>query len=737
MSKLTQKKTLTIALVGNPNTGKSTLFNALSGLNQRVGNYPGVTVERRIGKAEFGDQKIKLIDLPGTYSLAPKSPDELVAFDVLTGRVPNEDRPDAILCVVDANNIERNLYLCTQLLELGLPLVIALNMTDVAQRHKIGISNERLEQRLGVPVVPIQANKKIGIDLLKQALVNQPQSPQHSFPQFEASVQTIVDRVKSALGSHVESGFDEFFARRLLLDNNNLTVESFASDELTGIVQEARVELKAAANQSLPAIESVARYQWIGEKLEGVVDRQESDGRRSWSDRIDKVLTHRVWGTLFFIALMVVVFQAIFAWSAPMMDLVDGAVGFLTEQVTALLPDGMVKSLVADGIMAGVGGVIIFLPQIFVLFFFIAILEDCGYMARAAYLMDKLMSRIGLSGKSFIPLLSSFACAIPGVMATRTIEDRRDRLVTMLVAPLMSCSARIPVYVLLIAAFIPPVTYFGGIVSLQGLTMLVMYLLGVVVAIAVAFVLRKTLLKGDTPPFVMELPDYKVPSLGNVFRRMLEQGWAFVRRAGTLIFLVSIVIWAMVYFPRNGELEEQVRGQYAAELSTLEQQVAGGSATESELEDFEAEIDNQVGSAYLQNSILGRMGKSIEPVVAPLGWDWKIAAATIASFPAREVIVGTLGVIYSVGDEADEESDSLRERLQTATWDGTDRKVYNIPVALSIMVFFALCAQCISTLAIMKRETASWRWPIFTFVYMTVLAYIGALITYQIGRLFL
>jgi ferrous iron transport protein B len=399
------------------------------------------------------------------------------------------------------------------------------------------------------------------------------------------------------------------------------------------------------------------------------------------------------------------------------------------------MAEGALRSLAVDGVIGGVGGVLVFLPQIMFLFFFIAILEDCGYMARAAYLMDKLMSRVGLSGKSFIPLLSSFACAIPGVMAARVIEDRRDRLTTILVAPLMSCSARLPVYGILIAAFLPATWW------IQGLTMFAMYLVGIVAAAGVALALKKTLLRGPTPPFVLELPAYKWPSLRLVVHRMLDRGWEFIKRAGTLILAVSIVIWAMLYYPHDAAT---VEAPFAARRAAVEARLANAPADgpeRAELEEELAAVDNEIAGAYQRQSILGRMGHWIEPVVKPLGWDWRIGCAAIASFPAREVIVATLGVIYNLGKDVDpgeeEGQTQLTEALRSATWDGSDppRPVYNVPVALSIMVFFSLCAQCAATLAVIKRETNSWRWPLFTFVYMTVLAYVGALVTYQVGML--
>jgi len=410
------------------------------------------------------------------------------------------------------------------------------------------------------------------------------------------------------------------------------------------------------------------------------------------------------------------------------------------------------RSLLVDGVIAGAGGVLVFLPQIMILFLFIALLEDCGYMARAAFLMDRLMSRIGLSGKAFIPLLSSCACAIPGIMATRVIENRRDRLVTILIAPLMSCSARLPVYALLTAAFIPDRSWLGGWLRLQGVTMAAMYLLGIVAAVCVALLLRRTILPGDTPPFFMELPGYKIPSPRTVLMRMFDGGWSFVRSAGTLILAVSILVWAAAYFPRNPTLEAEIEARYASRLEQIENRIAQATAGDRSdalnpdgrrLDELQAEraalekhIANEIAAARLEYSVLGRAGKLVAPVVRPLGWDWRIGCAVVASFPAREIVIGTLGVIYNLGSEQDEHSESLRETLRAATWPENERPIFTIPVALSLMVFFALCAQCAATLAVMHRETASWRWPLFTFVYMTTLAYFGALLTYQIGSIF-
>jgi ferrous iron transport protein B len=468
------------------------------------------------------------------------------------------------------------------------------------------------------------------------------------------------------------------------------------------------------------------------------------------SDRIDRLLTHRVFGTLVFVLLMLLMFQAVYL--VPDLSganwLLERLMALAADAVRWAVPEGALQSLLITGVIGGVGGVVVFLPQIFTLFFFIALLEDCGYMARAAYLMDKLMSRIGLSGKSFIPLLSSFACAVPGIMATRVIENRRDRLVTILVAPLMSCSARLPVYTLFIAAFVPNLTLGSGTLALpwlHGLVMFAMYSIGILAGIAAAWILKQTLFRGPASPFVMELPSYKLPDIWVVLHRMLEQGWAFLYRAGTLILAVSIVVWGLAYYPHDrSRIDSQLLARQA-ELEQSRDQWLRSSAAQgtpqrafpTDLANELAQVQNQIDGQFLQHSFLGRAGKLIEPLVRPLGWDWRIGCAAIASFPAREVVVATLGVIYNLGDEQDETSDDLKQTLQGAKWDGTNRPVFTLPVALSVMVFFALCAQCSSTLVIIRRETGNWLWPLFTFVYMTLLAYLGALVTYQVGSWFM
>ncbi len=737
---MTERNKFTVALIGNPNTGKSTLFTALAGIRQRVGNYPGVTVEKKLGGMQFDGRQFQLIDLPGTYSLAPRSPDEMVAVDVLLHRRDDTSRVDVVLSIVDASNLERNLYLLSQVLELGLPTIIALNMTDIARDKGISIDLERLRKRLGIPVVEVQANRRFGIDQLKQALAQAAQS-RHAerrspFPEiFQTETSRLQSNWKPAAG---DAQLPRYLAERLLLDTSGYLQETLAGSTLTGTVDETLAAARgrlAAAGFPVPAVEAQARYGWVAEVLSDIVQRPATRPVTT-GDRIDRFLTHKLWGTIVFALLMLIVFSSVFVFADPVMGLIDGWIGSLGDLIAERVPEGPLQSLLVDGIVGGVGSVLVFLPQIVFLFFFLAVLEDCGYMARAAYLMDKLMVRVGLSGKSFIPLLSSFACAIPGVMATRVIENRRDRLTTILIAPLMSCSARLPVYAILIGAFIPATTVLGFL-PLQGLTLFAMYVLGMTTAAIVALILKRTLLRGPTPPFVMELPTYKWPSPRNVLQRIGERAWSFVYRAGTLIFAVSVLVWAAAYYPRNSvEVSETLaprREVLAAELETLPEDAPRHAEAAEQLTD----LDNQIAAVYQRDSYLGRAGQWIEPVVKPLGWDWRIGSAAIASFPAREVVMGVLGVIYNLGGDLDvgerSDQDRLGARMRAAVWDDTGKPVYNIPVALSIMVFFALCAQCAATLIVISRETNSWRWPVFTFVYMTTLAYFGALLTYQIG----
>ncbi|MCS7159626.1 MAG: ferrous iron transport protein B [Gemmatales bacterium] len=747
-------KTIRVALIGNPNTGKTTLFNALCGLRQKTGNYPGVTVEIRKGYFHYGDHTFEVVDLPGTYSLSPRSPDEMLAVELVLGLRTDEPAPDVLLSIVDASNLERNLYLTCQLFELGKPVVLALNMMDLVERQGKEIDVVHLQERLGVLAVPMKANRKIGLEALRESLLQAaagkaPPLPK-VFPEpLERELVRLADWLRERLGLqnlassvHVEQKCQQqlacsrFLLQRLLLDVGGSVerrVRAVTGEELTSVLDAARQRL-AEQGIALAGLEPRARYSWLRERLRGCV-HQVREPATNWTDRIDRLLTHKVYGTLIFLALMLLVFWSIFSGAEPVMHALEYGITRGGEFLADLfLPQpGMLRSLFLDGVIKGVGSVLMFLPQIMILFGFIAVLEDCGYMARAAFLMDKLMARCGLSGKSFIPLLSSFACAIPGIMATRVIEDRRDRLATILIAPLMSCSARLPVYNLMIAAFITTQGFLGHL--LPALVLLGMYLIGITLAPLVAWALKRTVLQGETPIFLLELPPYQIPSLRLIAYRMVERGWAFVRRAGTLILASMVLIWALLYFPRTGPDHRGNEIDYEATCAELRERLDSTEdhATKERLHQEYLAVQGQ----WRRNSWLGRAGRWLEPLIRPLGWDWRIGMAALASFPAREVVVGTLGIIFDVGEdfEGEAESRQLRQQLQLATWqDGSGKPLFTVSVALSLMVFFALCSQCVSTLAVIRRETNSWGWPVFTFFYMTILAYLGALLVYQVGK---
>ena len=753
-----RSRELTVAVIGNPNTGKSTLFTALTGVHSRIGNYPGVTVEKKVGWFEHEGRKVRLVDLPGTYSLSPRTLDEMVSVEVLLGQQAEVGAIDVVLCIADASNLERNLYLVSQVLDLGLPTVLVLNMWDVAKSREIRIDPTELGQRLGVTVVPCEAHRRTQLDDVRNAVVRAGLTSRQPVDLFPPAFREESERLQADITQAGHNRLPGYLIERLLIDVGG-PLETEYARQIPALFPEklnqARERLNAAGCK-VPSVEAKIRYAWIRKIVNGVVTvpRQRPV---TLTDTLDKWLTHKIWGLVAFCVIMLLVFQSISTIAKPLMEAFENGQKLVGDGIGDLLPFGLVRSMIVDGAIAGVGGILVFLPQICILFLYIAILEDCGYMARAAFWMDKLMANVGLSGKSFVPLMSSFACAIPGIMATRTIENRRDRMVTILIAPLMSCSARAPVYWVMIAAFFPEVTWAGGLLSLHGLMLFVMTFFGVFVAVPVAWLFKKTLFKGETPPFVLELPSYKWPSFRIVIYRVFERASDFVMQAGTLILATSILIWLASYFPGNhteqnqvlvqirqseSEMAEQMNRQSelesrknevgdAAEKATIESQLAELVVQLKPLHDL-YEKRNEISESLLVNSYLGRFGQLIEPAVQPIGWDWRIGIGVIASFPAREVMVATLGTIYRLGGEVNESHPGLQSALRSATWpDG--RLVYSIPVALSIMVFFALCAQCASTLVVIKRETNHWGWAAFAFGYMTTLAYIGAWIAFTIG----
>ena len=639
-----ERATLRVALVGNPNSGKSTLFNALTGMRQHVANFPGVTVERVEGEFVAAGHRVSVIDLPGSYSMDPESPDERIAHDVLLGSARGVPPVDVIVLVLDGEQLERNLFFASQVLELGRPTVIALNRMDRVEAAGTRIDIPELIHALGAVVIPVIATKGQGIDRLRSTILKAPMLP-------------LPDRrVPEIEGAHTR---------------------------LDGGRREAEL-----------------RYGWIASVAEQCITRQ-SRTQRTLSDRVDAIVLHRVWGPLIFLAIMALVFQAMFRWARPLTDGIETLIALLSHAVTLVIPAGELRSLVVDGAIAGVGSVLVFLPQIAILFVFIGLLEDSGYMARAAFVMDRFMRPLGLHGKSFIPLISGYACAVPAIMSTRTIKDPKERLATILVVPLMSCSARLPVYALLIGAFVPSMTVLG-IANLQGLTLLGMYLLGTLAALASAALFRRTLLRAPTRALILELPRYHVPSSRVLASMVWSRVQLFLRRAGTVIFAVSILLWGLANYPKASP-------------------PSAGVVTPD---------------AQLAQSALGRTGRAIEPLVRPLGYDWKIGVSMLSSFAAREVFVTTMATIYNAGDESTEGSARLRDRLRRER-DGSGRLVYTPLVALGLMAFYVFALMCTSTVAVTVRETGGgWRgagWAALQFSYMLGLAYVAAFAVYRVG----
>ncbi|MHC4958420.1 MAG: ferrous iron transport protein B [Planctomycetota bacterium] len=700
----TEQETLLLTLAGNPNSGKTSIFNALTGLRHKTSNYPGVTVERVEGTVDLGERgKARLVDLPGSYSIFARSEDERIARNVLLGLQDGESRPDVVIAVLDASNLERNLYLATQLIETGLPVCIALNMVDIAKRRRMPVDAAVLEEALGVPVVPVVGRSGENVDALKAAVLRaKPRGRLWRMPGVGEEALADLRTAVEASGL-VPAGAADGEALRLLCharDDDPFLMRG--GEPLRTALDLGRARLEEASIDHA-AVDAECRYALCAD----VVARSRAKGAGSppgRSERIDRILTHRIVGPILFLAVMALVFQTIYSWADPFMGWIETLMGLVGDTTRSVLGDGMLTDLLVDGVIEGVGAIIIFLPQICLLFLFLTLLEDVGYLARAAFIVDRAMRGVGLNGRAFIPLMSSFACAIPGIMATRTIDDRRDRLVTILIAPLMSCSARLPVYVLMIGTFIPS--------GYRGLTLFSMYALSVVAGLGVAWVLRRTIFKGKPSTFLMELPSYKAPGLRHVLRTVGNRGWVFVQQAGTVILALTVVLWFLAYFPRSDEL--------AAEA---EQRIEAGAD--------KAEVEGWYAAEHIRQSWMGRVGRFIEPVIEPLGFDWRTGIGVLASFAAREVLVSTLGVVYAVGD-ADEESVPLRERLKRSKRpDGSP--TFTPLVAISLMVFFVLACQCMSTLAVAKRETNSWRWPFFMFGYMTALAYVASLVVYQGG----
>jgi len=713
--KVRQHPSGTVAVVGNPNSGKSTLFNRLTGMRQKTGNYPGVTVEKHSGVARIKGAAIELVDLPGMYALSAHSLEERIAVDVVLGRLAGIERPSGIVAVVDATHLYQGLYLLQQLMELDLPVLVALTMTDAAEAAGLAIDIDALEQHLGgVPVCPVVATTGQGMDALRAALVKLPEQElanrTESWSQLAAEVRE--------LSADLPDWVTPVEIKRALIDVAG-ELEAHVLSELGEGGRERLEQIRKRLFGDAPplAAEARHRYHWVRKVLSDV--QHQAPVLATWKTRLIAWVNRPIPGTVGLFVVMAIVFQAVFAWATPVMDLIDSATAVLGSFVIQNMPPGAFASLIGDGIIAGVGSVIIFLPQILILFLFIIVLEDSGYLARAAYLLDRTMRSVGLSGQSIIPMISSFACAVPGIMATRVIPNRRDRIATIMAAPFMTCSARLPIYALLIAAFVPAQQL--GFLNLQGLVLFGLYMLGIVGGLLTTLLLRKTALHGPKPTFALMLPEFRMPNTRTVLIQLQGRVMVFLRRAGTVIFTVAVCVWALAYYPRSDDVASRL---------VADKTVAAETLVGEALADTFARLDNEAAAAQLEQSWLGRAGKSVEPMFTPLGWDWKVSAAVIAGFPAREVVIAVMGTVYAVGDAADEAT--LSERLKSATRpDGSP--VFTLPMVLGLLVFYAFCLQCAATLAVIRRETNSLRWPVFAWFYMTSLGYVGALLIYQLA----
>jgi ferrous iron transport protein B len=702
------KQELHIALVGNPNSGKTSLFNALTGLNQKVGNFPGVTVDKKTGILDLGNgTNTQLIDLPGTYSLYPRRADEWVAYKVLMN-ADNEVKADMVLLVADASNLKRNLLFCSQIIDLKIPVVVALTMNDLAAKKGIIIDVKGLEAELGVPVILVNPRKNKGLTELKTALAKYVKNPSAFNKVDFIDNQKMAPAAIASVQSHFPA-LSNYAAVHYLINHENFPL----SDQMQETIEQIEID-----NQFNPtktqAEEIVQRFGHIRKIMQNNVTEPDPLEQKHFSDKLDDLLLHRTWGYLILFAVLFLLFQSVFWLAQFPMNGIELLFKHFGSWLANSLAPGWMEDLLVNGILAGMSGIFVFIPQIMILFGIITILEDTGYMARISFLSDRLMRKVGLNGKSVMPMISGFACAVPAIMSARNIENKKERLLTILVTPLMSCSARLPVYTILISLVVSNKYYFGFL-SLQGLVMMGLYLLGIVMALIVSYVMKWFIKIQEKSFFILELPIYRAPRWANVGITMVEKAKIFVTDAGKIIMIISVLLWFLSSHGPGTRIAD-VESKYAL---LIQQNPSDEKA-----------LNKHLSSEKLQNSYAGILGKSIEPVIRPLGYDWKIGIAIISSIAAREVFVGTMATLYSVEENDDS---SLREKLQSAKHeDGT--KVYTIPAAFSLMIFYVLAMQCMSTLAIVKRETKSWKWPLFQFVYMTGLAYLMSLLVYQIFK---
>ena len=702
---MSAKKNLKIALVGNPNSGKTTLFNLLTGLNQRTGNFPGVTVDKKSGTMKLPNGKqAELIDLPGTYSIYPKTLDEQIVQEVLLDK-DHDQHPDTIIVVADASNLKRNLLLFTQIRDLNIPMVLVLNMMDVADRRQLNIDLRGLSIDLGVKIIPTNSHSGAGVEALKNILSQPLIHSKKPFYQVKSLAEKTIEDIKT------EFNLDEDY-RAYQYAQQNVRLKFLEETERQKI-EEIKKE-NGFYDVPTQSQETLRRYALISDIVDRNIKNSSESAKPTLSQRIDRVTTHKVFGYLIFISLLMLIFQAIFAWAEGPMDIIEGALASFSNWVKGALPEGVINDLITDGIIAGLAGVLVFIPQIAILFGFISLLEESGYMSRAVFLMDRVMRNFGLNGKSVVPLVSGMACAIPAIMATRNIDSWKDRLITIFVTPFMSCSARLPVYTLLIALVVPD-HYVLGIFNLKGLVLAALYLLGFFAAILSAWAMKFILKTKTRGYFIMELPGYKIPQWKNVGLTIFEKSKTFVVEAGKVIIAISILLWVLASYGFSDKFNNA--GTYVKE------QLPPNTT--------DAEYDIAINAYKLEHSIIGSFGKFIEPAIEPLGYDWKIGIALITSFAAREVFVGTMSTIYSIG--ADEEDElTIREKLSKEINPKTGLPMYTMAVGFSLMVFYAFAMQCMSTVAVVYRETKGWKWPIIQVVYMTAVAYLSALVTYQI-----
>ena len=693
-----------IAILGNPNCGKTAIFNLLTGLNQKVSNYPGITVEKKSYQVSLSkDTSIVLEDYPGTYSIISQSIDEDIVSDNIYKWIRDENsRPDSIIYVVDINNIKRNLYFCTQLLELNIPTTILLNMYDLVNEDN-KIDHIKLKEELNVSnIIPFSAATHEGLDTLKESLLNLVSSKEnnntiHTMVPISDDMLKPIEKLNQTVSSifNVQSSsFTKSLSFRFLCHNNHINKISLNKEDKDKIINDIKESESLIDNDMKPlldTIESDLRYGWIDQILSKCSFKKvEAIEHKTRSEKIDSILTHSVFGPLIFISILYFIFQSIFSWASIPMDFIDSSVGDFGNYIHSIMPEGLIRDLVVDGIIAGVGGVVIFLPQIVLLMFFMTLLEDSGYMTRTTFMMDRFMRKMGLHGKSVLPIMSGYACAIPGIISTRTIDSWKERLITILILPLISCTARLPVYVLMIGAFIPE-TYLFNTIGLQGFVMVVMYFLGTITAFILAKVFSQFLSESSNPSFIMELPSYRLPIFRSVLRQVYSRGKLFLVNAGKIIMLISIVLWFLVSFPKN-----------------------------------------ELGQADIENSYAGKIGHTIEPLIEPIGFDWKIGIALITSFAAREVVVSTLATIYNVEDDGDDMV-NLKDAMINDINPRTGRNTFTPLIAISLMVFYVYAAQCVATFAIVKTETNGWKWPIFMIVYMTALAYGMSFLVIRVG----